>query len=151
MAYYPGVNFPYKIRCIVLFQSTFSCILSLNYIIKLHHYYWRCTELLNFHYAIKDEVTINTHFKLSASTDILTTHFCFSFSLIYFWGLPCWLRGKESACNAEDAGDMGSIPGPGRSPVGRNVNPLQYSCLKNATDKGVGQLQFKESQRIGPN
>ena len=26
-------------------------------------------------------------------------------------GLPCWLRGEKSACNAEDTGDVGSIPG----------------------------------------
>ena len=34
--------------------------------------------------------------------------------------------GKESACNA---GDLGSIPGWGRSPGEENGNPLQYSCL----------------------
>ena len=32
---------------------------------------------------------------------------------------------------------MGSIPGSGRSPGERNVNPLQYSCLKNPTDRGA--------------
>ena len=31
-------------------------------------------------------------------------------------GLPRWLSGKESACNAGDTGDVGSIPGSGRSP-----------------------------------
>ena len=35
---------------------------------------------------------------------------------------------KESACNA---GDLGSIPGSGRSPGGGHGNPLQYSCLEN--------------------
>ena len=35
---------------------------------------------------------------------------------------------KESACNA---GDLGSIPGSGRSPGEGNGNPFQYSCLKN--------------------
>ena len=34
---------------------------------------------------------------------------------------------KESACNA---GDLGSIPGSGRSPGEGNGNPLQYSCLE---------------------
>ena len=43
-------------------------------------------------------------------------------------GLPQWLRGKESTC---DAGDTGSIPGLGRSPGGGHGNPLQYSCLEN--------------------
>ena len=33
------------------------------------------------------------------------------------------------------AGDPGSIPGLGRSPGEGNVNPLQYSCLKNPMDR----------------
>ena len=41
--------------------------------------------------------------------------------------LPRWHRGKESA----SAGDLGSIPGSGRSPGVGNGNPLQYSCLWN--------------------
>ena len=40
--------------------------------------------------------------------------------------------GKESACSA---GDLGSIPGSGRSPGEGNSNPLQYSCLKNPMDR----------------
>ena len=40
--------------------------------------------------------------------------------------------GKDSACNAGDAGDTGLIPGLGRfSGVGHG-NPLQYSCLENS-------------------
>ena len=42
--------------------------------------------------------------------------------------LPLWLRGEEATYSARDAG---SIPGSGRSPGEGNVNPLQYSCLKN--------------------
>ena len=38
-----------------------------------------------------------------------------------------------------DAGDMGSIPGPGRSPGGGNDNPFQYSCLENPMDRGAWQ------------
>ena len=40
-------------------------------------------------------------------------------------------QGKESTCNA---GDPGSIPELGRSPGGRNGNPLQYPCLENPMD-----------------
>ena len=40
---------------------------------------------------------------------------------------------KVSACNE---GDLGSIPGSGRSPGG-DGNPLQYSCLKNSMDGGA--------------
>ena len=42
--------------------------------------------------------------------------------------------GKASACNA---GDLGSIPGLGRSPGEGNGNPLQYSCLENPMDGGA--------------
>ena len=56
-------------------------------------------------------------------------------------GLHRWLSGKESACNAGDAVDMGLIPGLGRSPGGGNGNPLQYFCLENPMDRGSGGLQ----------
>ena len=36
--------------------------------------------------------------------------------------LPLWLSGKESACNAGDLGDVGLIPGLGRSPGVENSN-----------------------------
>ena len=36
-------------------------------------------------------------------------------------------------------GDLGSIPGLGRSPGKENGNPLQYSCLENAMDRGAWQ------------
>ena len=44
---------------------------------------------------------------------------------------------KDLLVKAEDARDVGSIPGSGRSPGVRNVNPLQYSCLGNSMDKGA--------------
>ena len=49
-------------------------------------------------------------------------------------GLPWWLTGKESATTA---GDVGSVPGSGRSPGKRNGNPHQYSCLENPMDRGM--------------
>ena len=52
-------------------------------------------------------------------------------------GLPWWLSGKESACNAGDMGDTGSIPGLGRSHGEGNGNPFQCSCLENATDRSA--------------
>ena len=45
-------------------------------------------------------------------------------------------EGKESTCNA---GDLGSIPGLGRSPGEGNGNPLQYSCLVNSKDRAAWQ------------
>ena len=46
-------------------------------------------------------------------------------------GFPCVSAGKESACNA---GDLGSIPGLGRSPGEGKGYPLQYSGLENSVD-----------------
>ena len=51
-------------------------------------------------------------------------------------GFPRSSVSKESACNA---GDLGSIPGSGRSHGGEHGNPLQYSCLENPTDRGAWQ------------
>ena len=49
-------------------------------------------------------------------------------------GFPGSSDGKETACSA---GDLGSIPGVGRSPGEGNGNPLQYSGLENPTDRGA--------------
>ena len=48
-------------------------------------------------------------------------------------GFPSSSNGKASAYNA---GDLGSIPGSGRSRGGHG-NPLQYSCLENFMDRGA--------------
>ena len=48
-----------------------------------------------------------------------------------FLGFPCGSAGKESACNA---GDLGSIPGFGRSPGEGKGYPLQYPGLENPMD-----------------
>ena len=48
-----------------------------------------------------------------------------------FLGFPCGSAGKESACNA---GDLGLIPGLGRSAGEENGYPLQYSGLENSMD-----------------
>ena len=47
---------------------------------------------------------------------------------------PAGSDGKESACNA---GDAGLIPGLGRSPRGGHNNPFQYSCLEKPMDQGA--------------
>ena len=44
---------------------------------------------------------------------------------------------KKSACNA---GDVGSIPGSGRSSEGGNGNPFQYSCQENPIERGAWQV-----------
>ena len=56
------------------------------------------------------------------------------FTLIFLLGFPGGSEVKASACIA---GDLGSIPGLGRSPGEGNGNPLQYSCLENPMDGGA--------------
>ena len=52
----------------------------------------------------------------------------------YHFQFPRWLSGKESSCQA---GDAGLILRLGRSTGEGNGNPLQYSCLGNPTDRGA--------------
>ena len=59
---------------------------------------------------------------------------------------PGGSNGKESAYNA---GDLGLIPGSGRSPGEGNGNPLHYSCLENPIDEDPGRLESMGSQRVG--
>ena len=44
---------------------------------------------------------------------------------------------KNPPANAGDSGDMGLIPGLGRSPGGGNDNPFQYSYLEKPMDRGA--------------
>ena len=60
-------------------------------------------------------------------------------------GLPGWLSGKDSACNA---GNVCSIPGSERYPGRGNGNPLQYSYMRNSIDRGACGLQSMGSQRV---
>ena len=60
---------------------------------------------------------------------------CISDSVLHFavvLSYPGGSASKESACNA---GDLGSIPGSGRSPEERNGYPFQYSYLENSMDR----------------
>ena len=52
-------------------------------------------------------------------------------------GFPGGAVEKKLPAKAGDARDMGSIPGSGISPGGRNGNPLHCSCLENPTDRGA--------------
>ena len=54
----------------------------------------------------------------------------------YYILFPSGSNGEESACNA---GDLGLIPGSGRSPGEGNSNPFQYSCLENPIHREAWQ------------
>ena len=60
------------------------------------------------------------------------------------WGFPGGVK-KPPA----NSGDVGSIPGSGRSPAVGNGNPLQYSSLENPMDRNAGGLQSMGSQGVG--
>ena len=69
-----------------------------------------------------------------AGHDLVTKQQQLVLAYLPFKGFPGGSVGKEFACNV---GDLGSIPGLGRSPAERNGNPLQYSCLENSKDRGA--------------
>ena len=54
--------------------------------------------------------------------------------IVLWQGFPGGSVGKESTCNA---GDAGLITGSRRSPGGGHVNPLQDFCLENPKDRGT--------------
>ena len=62
-------------------------------------------------------------------------------------GVPGGSDGKESTCNA---GDLGSMPGLGRSPGGGHGNPLQRSCLENPMDRGAWRATVHEGAKSQP-
>ena len=61
-------------------------------------------------------------------------------------GFPGGSDGKESDCSAAD---LGSIPGLGGSPGGRNGNPPHCSCLEDPMDRGAWWATLLGSQRVG--
>ena len=73
---------------------------------------------------------------------------CFLLWFSCLRGFPLNSVGKESACNT---GDLGSIPGSGRSPREGNGNPLQYSCLENPMDRGAWWATVHVVARVGHN
>ena len=81
-------------------------------------------------------VVITSHRGLDFTAGALSSHRVKS-SL----GLPRWLTGKETACNAGHAGAAGLIPGSGRSSEEEKGNPLQYSCLRIPWTEETGGLQ----------
>ena len=67
-------------------------------------------------------------------------------AMLYNMGFPGGSDGKESSCNV---GDLGLIPGWGKSPGEGHGNPLQYSCLDNPMERGAWWTTVHGSQRAG--
>ena len=64
---------------------------------------------------------------VTGNAELCTWGMC-NFMLTFLLGFPCGSAGKESTCNV---GDLGSIPGLGRSPGEGKGYPLQCSGLEN--------------------
>ena len=68
-------------------------------------------------------------------------------------GFPGGSDRKESAC---DVGDLGSVPGSGRSPGGGNGNPLQCFCLENPGQRSLagysprGHKESDTTEQLSP-
>ena len=58
---------------------------------------------------------------------------------------------KNPLANAGDTGDVGSVPGLGRSPGIGNGTPLQYSWLENSMGRGAWWAMVHEVTRVGHN
>ena len=64
---------------------------------------------------------------------------------LHYSGFPDGSVGKEFTCNA---GDLGLIPGLGRTFGERNGKLLQYSCLENSMDRGAWRATVHEVARV---
>ena len=71
------------------------------------------------------------------SVSVSRTTMTLNLELTLLQDFPNGSSSRESACNAGDTEDVCSIPELGRSPGGRNSNPLQYSYLENPMDRGA--------------
>ena len=74
------------------------------------------------------------HYPIGSMFSSLLPWFCFCIAVHLILGFPGGSDGKAFACSV---GDLGSIPGLGRSPGEGNGNPLQYSCLEKSMDWGA--------------
>ena len=63
-----------------------------------------------------------------------------AFLFFHYMDFPGGSDGRESAFNT---GDLGLIPGRGRSSGEGNDYPLQYSCLESSVDRGAFKNLFK--------
>ena len=74
------------------------------------------------------------------------THESYVYTILLSLGFP---GGGEIKNPPASTGDVGSIPGSGRSPGGWNGNPLQHPCLENPGTEEAGRLQSLGSPRVG--
>ena len=110
---------------IIAFCFSFKCD-PLTFLVRLIEQWWT----LSFCLSGKPLVS------LSIMNDTLV-----KWHVLDCWGYFCFSTGSPGSSDIKEsayhAGDLGSIPGSGRSPGEGNGSPLQCSCLENAMDRGV--------------
>ena len=74
---------------------------------------------------------------LAFSLILLTQHLAFTIMHDVTYGYGLFSGGSEGKESAYSAGDLGLIPGLGRSPGEGNGYPLWYCCLENSMDRGA--------------
>ena len=112
-----------------------------------HIYYLTFFQWL-FWESIGDEVSVR-YFWISWPSAMKKWHFNSALSLFSTFSIlnevlndrikvkEGFLGGSDSKESAWNAGDLGSIPGSGRTPGEGHGNPLHYSCLENPMDRGA--------------
>ena len=107
-----------------------------HFLIQDHKDIYTCVFFQKF-YSFKSSVYVFypfwVNFYIWCHVEAQFHSFAYTYSVMYM-GFPHRSVGKESANNA---GDLGSIPGSGRSPGEGNGNPLQYSCQENPTKRSL--------------
>ena len=119
---------PSTLLCPILFsifQYLFPCL-------RGKAFFYFATEIFILFSSLPFMLAVFIPVTFNVIIDVLKFGYCFIILYLsaVFLGLPQWLNGKESTCNA---GDVGLIPGEG------NTNLLQCSCLGNPMDRGTQQ------------
>ena len=104
---------------------------------------WTVIQILLINWSHKG-ITCPRHHPRSSPTKVILLSFWSHFLLTRSSGFP---GGSVVKNPPAMAGDVGLIPGSGRSPGEGNGNPLQYSCLGNPMDKEAWQLQSMGLQK----
>ena len=121
-------------------QNICTCELCVNTHTHTHTHIYTETYIHNIHSC--------THIQLYTQicTYYIYTYTCIcTHVFIHIQGFPGDSEVKDPPANA---GDMGLIPGLGRSPGGGNGNTLQYSCLENSIDRRAWQAAVHWVTRV---
>ena len=115
----------------------FATKYSYNCFCELFLFFNLCTDLFKWSWILLNICLsyCDFSFPINSCLSIYRRFFSYFFLGRFSIGPPQWLSGKESTCSA---GDVGLIPGSGRSPDGGNGNPLQYSCQEKPMDREAG-------------